>query len=174
MTNEANARTAADALALPLAGGTMTGPVVLAADPAAAAQPVTLRYLQAHVGGGTGTFSPDGNGNIVIPTAAGVTVTGFSVTAFGTPSGTWAAIFQVVVRQVNVGSVTCRALHPNDGTPVGSGSVTVYWTWTAEVARRERTTGDLLILIIGGTVASVVIITALAAAYVVLFKADRT
>jgi len=32
---------------LPLAGGTMTGPIVLSADPAAAMQPVTLQYFNA-------------------------------------------------------------------------------------------------------------------------------
>ena len=32
---------------LPLAGGTMSGPIVLAADPAAAMQPVTLQYFNA-------------------------------------------------------------------------------------------------------------------------------
>src|SRR5215469_7644508 len=37
--------------ALPLSGGTMTGPITLAADPASALQPATKQYVDARVGG---------------------------------------------------------------------------------------------------------------------------
>jgi len=47
----AAASAAAVAGALPLTGGTMTGAITLAADPAAALQPATKQYVDARVGG---------------------------------------------------------------------------------------------------------------------------
>jgi len=49
-TNAA-ASAAAVAGALPLSGGTMTGPITLAADPIASLQPATKQYVDARVGG---------------------------------------------------------------------------------------------------------------------------
>jgi hypothetical protein len=46
------AQTTANA-ALPKAGGTMTGPIVLAADPAAAMQPATKQYVDGRIWFGT-------------------------------------------------------------------------------------------------------------------------
>jgi hypothetical protein len=48
-------------LALQLTGGTLTGTLTLAADPAAALQPVTLQYFNAHVGDGFPEAPNDGN-----------------------------------------------------------------------------------------------------------------
>jgi hypothetical protein len=49
---------------LPRSGGTMTGPITLAADPAAALQPVTLQYYNAHLP--TGTLpTPGPNGSVL-------------------------------------------------------------------------------------------------------------
>lgn len=42
--------TATQTGALPLSGGTMTGPITLAADPAAAMQPVTKQYFDQAIG----------------------------------------------------------------------------------------------------------------------------
>lgn len=42
--------TAKQVKALPLSGGTMTGPITLAADPAAAMQPVTKQYFDQAIG----------------------------------------------------------------------------------------------------------------------------
>jgi hypothetical protein len=47
-----------DPLALHLTGGTMTGPIVLAADPAAALEPVTLQYLESLLGPVPGPYLP--------------------------------------------------------------------------------------------------------------------
>jgi hypothetical protein len=50
---------------LPLAGGVMTGPITLAADPAAVMQPATKQYVDARVGG-TG-FLPTTGGTLTGP-----------------------------------------------------------------------------------------------------------
>lgn len=49
-----------DTSRLAVSGGTMQGPLVLAADPSAAMQPVTLQYFQAHVGAGFPEAPTDG------------------------------------------------------------------------------------------------------------------
>jgi len=59
----AAAQTTANA-ALPKAGGTMTGAIVLAADPAATLQPATKQYADALVGAGTATDTVIGNRTI--------------------------------------------------------------------------------------------------------------
>ena len=50
--------------ALPLAGGTLTGPLVLAADPAAAMQAATRRYVDNSLSGGTSGQVLLGAGNL--------------------------------------------------------------------------------------------------------------
>ena len=59
--------------ALPVAGGAMTGALTLAADPAAAMQPVTLQYYNAHLPAGT-----------VASITAGAGLTGGTITTSGT------------------------------------------------------------------------------------------
>ena len=56
--------TGADATKLPLAGGTLTGPLLLAADPSAALGAATKQYVDAHVGGAlpTGVAALGSNG----------------------------------------------------------------------------------------------------------------
>jgi len=44
---------------LPLSGGTLTGPLTLAADPVAPMQPVTLQYFQTHQGSGASVTVAD-------------------------------------------------------------------------------------------------------------------
>jgi|SRR5215472_3038622 len=66
---------------LPLAGGTMTGPLTLSADPAAALQPVTLQYFNAHYAGGTGPYLPLAGGTLTGPLNA------VGLSASGTVSG---------------------------------------------------------------------------------------
>ena len=46
---------------LPITGGTLTGALTLAADPASAMQPVTLQYLQAHTISGNQTITHTGD-----------------------------------------------------------------------------------------------------------------
>ena len=58
---------------LPLSGGTLTGALTLAADPAGPLQPVTLQYLQSHAGTGS-----------VTSITAGVGLTGGTITSTGT------------------------------------------------------------------------------------------
>lgn len=60
---------------LPLSGGTLTGPLTLAADPTGPLQPVSLQYFQAHAGTGSGTVSS---------ITAGTGLTGGTITSSGT------------------------------------------------------------------------------------------
>ncbi len=52
--------TAAEAGLLPKSGGTLTGPLTLAADPTSAMQAATQQYVLAHVGSSSGSYSPAG------------------------------------------------------------------------------------------------------------------
>lgn len=60
---------------LPLAGGTMTGPITLSADPVAALQPVTLQYYNTHLPAGSGS---------VTSVVAGTGLSGGTITVAGT------------------------------------------------------------------------------------------
>lgn len=62
-TNATAAQTTANA-ALPKAGGTMTGAIVLAADPTLALHPTTKQYVDAAVSGSTGAALPKAGGTM--------------------------------------------------------------------------------------------------------------
>ena len=80
---------------LPLAGGTMTGPIVLSADPAAAMQPVTLQYFNARpmIGDNriiNGDMRIDQRNNGASGTAVNTyTVDRWTFNASQTAKGTW-------------------------------------------------------------------------------------
>jgi hypothetical protein len=73
--------------ALPKAGGTMTGAITLAADPAAALQPATKQYTDTAVNLRAPLASPTLTGTPLAPTAtAGTNTTQIATTAFVTAS----------------------------------------------------------------------------------------
>ncbi len=84
--DEITALQAAIPTLLPLAGGTMTGPIVLAADPAAAMQAATRQYVDNKVAAGVVSFNTR-TGQVVLQ-AADVTGVGGALLASPSFSGT--------------------------------------------------------------------------------------
>jgi hypothetical protein len=77
-----------DTSRLPLAGGTLTGPLVLAADPAADLQAATRQYVDteiaSHVGGGVTAIYYNARSTTTTATDPGTGHVGFNTTAQGT------------------------------------------------------------------------------------------
>ena len=120
----ANTASATAAAALPKAGGTLSGALVLAGDPTSALNPVTLQYLQSHTSTYTlPTATSSGIGGVEI--GAGISVTSGGVisvsTAYdaagaaATVSSTLAPLVTSAQSTANTASATAAAALPKAG-----------------------------------------------------------
>lgn len=127
--------------AMPKAGGTFTGAVTLAADPAAALQPATKQYVDGLVGGkryrkvtGTsGTLTDADHDTSIYCTAGSATTLTIGVLAEGT---------QMIVQQQGAGQVTIAA----------GGGVTLYSDKSSPQFKTARAGAILSIVSMGAAV----------------------
>lgn len=110
MANQKVSQNGLETPSLPLAGGTLTGPLTLNADPTDNMHPVTKQYFEANNGAGNvGTVTVHKNG-----TNQSLTAGGFAKLTFSTAVGGGAAWFD---------DANDRVVAPGDGTYLVHGKI---------------------------------------------------
>jgi hypothetical protein len=100
---------------LPLSGGTMTGSLVLQADPSVALGAATKQYVDTHVGAGLSDAPSDGHlyGRLNAAWVQALAATGTAITLSGDISGAGAATITTTLATVNSNVGTFQGLTVN-------------------------------------------------------------